>query len=142
MALDIHNGMDAGAVHLDLSLDCFFGSELMIKMTHKVIYSGCGCEAVEHFPDFCPDCRIAELERLADKVKNGFQGGCWCCETVAMTNVELKAKLERVEVLPAKLRKQCLESECVEDSYSGCVGLLCPDEFADMLEDALKDNSG
>ena len=27
-----------------------------------LVYSGCGCEAIEHFPDYCPECRIAELE--------------------------------------------------------------------------------
>ena len=28
------------------------------------IYSGCGCEVIEYFPNFCAECRIAELEAL------------------------------------------------------------------------------
>ena len=102
----------------------------MAEQTYKtkVIYSGCGCETIKHFPDFCPKCRIAELERLADKVKNGFQGGCWCCETVGMKNVELHAKLERATIAI---------NDAIELSYYTNAG----DNMRGILT-ALKDNSG
>ena len=31
-------------------------------MSDQMIYSGCGCEVIEHFPDFCPFCKIEQLE--------------------------------------------------------------------------------
>ena len=46
------------------------------------------------------DDQADELERLReleDRVKNGFQGGCWCCEMVAMKNIELKALLDEIK---------------------------------------------
>ena len=111
----------------------------MAEQTYKtkVIYSGCGCETIKHFPDFCPKCRIAELERLADKVKNGFQGGCWCCETVGMKNVELHAKLERVGDIAEELDDLCWEMHEYGSRRSHLANLS---KIIDKLQ-ALKDNS-
>lgn len=53
----------------------------------------------------CHD-RIEELEELADRVKNGFQGGCWCCEIVGEKNLALQRKYEAlVEVLHDKMNE-------------------------------------
>ena len=41
------------------------------------------------------DALNARLTELQDRVDNGFQGGCWCCESVATKNIELNAALER-----------------------------------------------
>ena len=46
----------------------------MSNIKSKMIYSGCGCEVIEHFPDFCPDCRITALEATIKKVEAvGFE---------------------------------------------------------------------
>ena len=41
----------------------------MSDIKTRLIYSGCGCEVIEHFPDYCPTCRITELEAKLDAVK-------------------------------------------------------------------------
>lgn len=40
---------------------------------------------------------ILDLERVLEKYRNGYQGACWCCESVGEKNVELKAKLAKCE---------------------------------------------
>jgi hypothetical protein len=35
---------------------------------------------------------VGKVEELEDKVKNGFQGGCWCCESVAAKNEEYERR--------------------------------------------------
>ena len=54
------------------------------------IYSGCGCEVIEHFPNFCPECRIAELEALKVLEKE------WAKQQKVRVR-ELKAEVERLE---------------------------------------------
>jgi len=53
----------------------------------KMICSGCGCEVDEHFPDFCPDCRIAELEAQITEIPT-------VCRRYEKRIAELEAKLD------------------------------------------------
>ena len=62
----------------------------------RLIYSGCGCDVIEHFPDYCPTCRIAELQATIKRYENGFQGACECCESVAEKNLALVAALKSI----------------------------------------------
>jgi len=36
------------------------------------------------------------MKNLNDSYKEGFEGGCYCCETVALNNKELHKKLEKI----------------------------------------------
>ena len=41
----------------------------------------------------------ASLKTLQDNVENGFQGGCWCCEPVAMANIALQNKINDLKAV-------------------------------------------
>ena len=81
--------------------------------------------------------------------RNPISGRCGICFCTPHTDdcyikrqndliAELKAQVKRAGALPDKWRKECLEGDCVTDSYSGCVGLICPDKMANELDKALE----
>lgn len=75
----------------------------------------------------------ADLEELQSKVKDGFQGGCWCCESVAMKNTELQEKLDRGRKLLPRWREGDFDlAPYVKGNMDGC------HQCADELERALK----
>ena len=77
-------------------------------------YAPCGNHTtnIEH-P--CADCKVVELQarldeqaEALDRYANGFQGGCYCCETVATKNMELQAENKRLNGLVARFREERL----------------------------------
>ena len=51
--------------------------------------------------------------------------------------VLLKAQLEAVKAVRKEWKKTCLSTDCVKDTYSGCVGLVCPDECGEEIDKAI-----
>lgn len=47
----------------------------------------------------CPLCRVADLESELQRYREGYQGSCYCCETVGEKNVQLEAENERLRGL-------------------------------------------
>ena len=74
------------------------------------IYSGCGCEVIEHFPNFCPECRIAELEALKVLEKE------WAKQQKVRVR-GLKAEVERLTTY-----SEVVADLCPEDLFNRFVG--------------------
>ena len=71
-------------------------------MSERMIYSGCGCEVIEHFPDYCPECRIAELEAEKSFLHGVNEGLADNLQHTQSHNDELKAQIEAAEIcIPA-----------------------------------------
>ena len=52
--------------------------------------------------------KLDEQAEALDRYANGFQGGCYCCETVATKNMELQAENKRLNGLVARFREERL----------------------------------
>jgi len=63
-------------------------------MSERKKYFGCGCEVIDHFPDFCPFCLIEDLQDAKESI------------------AELEAKLEAAEAT----LKRISEVEPIGDS--------------------------
>ena len=87
------------------------------------VESGCGCEVDEHFPDFCPDCRIAELKESGEAWKQ-------VANTHAENSIKYKAKLDAVNKLPEKWRKYTFDNP---EATSYIDSADCADELEEAL---------
>ena len=62
-----------------------------------------------------------ELSELKSKIEHGFQGGCWCCESVAENNIRLAAE-----------QRTCKWTKTVMNNYGeyDCWATQCGEDFA------------
>jgi len=98
--------------------------------------------------------RIAELEAKVagsneslDKYRNGYQGSCWCCESVGMRNVELNTALERAREQMIDQAERAGKAEAAIERVKGLLNELNYNDFGpepfswidpDELQAALK----
>ena len=92
---------------------------------------------------------IKSQNEALEKYRNGYQGSCWCCESVGMKNIELEATIKRVSPLPDKWRNS---TDVIQASGFGALFIdlnmsslvqysITPRDCADELEAALKESA-
>ena len=113
-------------------------------MSERKKYFGCGCEVIDHFPDFCPFCLIEDLQDAKESNEGTIAGlqqriaeleaNIRAIEKVSDFNADqataMRAKLDAVQPLPDKWRKYTFDNP---EATSYIDSADCADELEEAL---------